>query len=367
MIDLELKNVTKRFGAFTAVKDFSIAVEAGEFVSFLGPSGCGKTTTLRMIAGFLEPTEGEIFIQGQKVNDLPPYHRDSGMVFQNYALFPHMTVFDNIAFGLRYRKVPKNEIKDRVMQMLQLVQLPGLEGRRPAQLSGGQQQRIALARALVIKPKLLLFDEPLSNLDAKLREQLRVELRQIQQEVGITSIFVTHDQEEALSLSDRIVVMNAGEMIQSGTPYEIYEKPQSLFVGEFIGQSSFIDGRVAAVQGTETLVELGNGLTMGVSGVGAIAKGDKVKILIRAERISVMQDSAQKHLEGRLNVLKGVITDVSYLGSNIYYYVRIENNAQFLVIDQMGEKSPLKKNDAVCLEIGFKSCLCFTSKTKGRV
>lgn len=362
MIDLELKNVTKRFGSFTAVKDFSIAVEEGEFVSFLGPSGCGKTTTLRMIAGFLEPTEGEIFIKGQKVNDLPPYHRDSGMVFQNYALFPHMTVFDNIAFGLRYRKVPKNEIKNHVKEMLELVQLPGLKSRKPSELSGGQQQRVALARAMVIKPKLLLFDEPLSNLDAKLREQLRVELRQIQQEVGITSIFVTHDQEEALSLSDRIVVMKEGEMTQVGTPYEIYENPQSLFVGKFIGQSNFINGEVSSIQGNAAMVQLEGGLAIGVTKTGSFSKGDTASILIRAERINVLEKPVRKHLEDSMNVLKGIITDVSYLGSNIYYYIRLDNKEKLLVIEQMAEKSPYKKNDAVFLEIGFKSCLCFRRK-----
>lgn len=361
MKDLELKNVTKTFGSFTAVRHFSIEVEKGEFVSFLGPSGCGKTTTLRMIAGFIEPTAGEVFIQGQKVNDLPPYYRDTGMVFQNYALFPHMTVFDNIAFGLRYRKTPKDEIGDRVREMLQLVRLPGLEDRKPSELSGGQQQRIALARALIIKPKVLLLDEPLSNLDAKLREGLRIELRQIQREVGITSIFVTHDQEEALTLSDRVIVMNEGEIVQTGTPYEVYESPQSLFVGRFLGQSNLFEGKVLSNEGGEPIVQLQGGLTLGASTMESVKEGDTVKVLIRAERIGVLEKTVRKHREGGMNVLKGTIENFSYLGSNIYYYIRLDNNETLLAIEQASEVAPHSRGYSVDLEIRFTSCILLSN------
>lgn len=359
MADLELKQVTKQFGAFLAVKDFSISVEKGEFVSFLGPSGCGKTTTLRMIAGFIDPSEGEILIRGKKVNGVPPYRRDAGMVFQNYALFPHMTVFDNIAFGLRYRKVPKDEIKKRVREMLELVRLPDVEGRKPAQLSGGQQQRIALARAMVIRPKVLLFDEPLSNLDAKLREKLRVELRQIQQEVGITSIFVTHDQEEALALSDRIVVMNQGEVTQIGTPFEIYEKPSTEFVGAFIGQSNFLSGTVEAVESDSLKIKLADGIVVGASKTVPIQSGDKVKVLIRAERIDLKNKPQAIHLASEMNVIKGTIENWSYLGGNIHYYLSLENGQRLFVIEQTAGKTMFEKGDSTLLVFGFHNCLYF--------
>lgn len=366
MIDLELRNITKKFGDFTAVNNFSLQVEKGEFISFLGPSGCGKTTTLRMIAGFIEPTEGEILIQGNKVNGVPPNRRDTGMVFQNYALFPHMTVFENVAFGLNYRNVPKAEIKSRVREILEMVQLPDVEDRKPSQLSGGQQQRIALARAMVIRPKVLLFDEPLSNLDAKLRESLRVELRQIQQEVGITSIFVTHDQEEALALSDRIVVINDGEVTQIDTPHNIYENPGTIFVGDFIGQSNFLEGKIASVNEDRVRVNLQDGLCIGAAmATKALAENALVKVLIRAERIKVLDTPRKAHLEDETNVLKGTIREISYLGSNIYYYIRLENGDRLLSIEQTAEKKPFKRNDDVFLEFGTKSSRCFQSEKKG--
>jgi putative spermidine/putrescine transport system ATP-binding protein len=359
VIDLELCNITKRFGDFTAVKDFSIAAEKGEFISFLGPSGCGKTTTLRMIAGFIEPTEGDVFIKGQKVNHVPPNQRDTGMVFQNYALFPHMNVFDNIAFGLRYRNVPKSEYKQRVREMLQLVRLPHIEERKPSQLSGGQQQRIALARAMIIKPKVLLFDEPLSNLDAKLRENLRVELRQIQKEVGITAIFVTHDQEEALALSDRIVVMKDGEITQIGSPFDIYENPISEFVGDFIGQSNFIDGRVQSIASDRTVVALRGDLQIAVNSTENLQVNDPVKVLIRAERIRVLSSDTGMSAAVDRNQLAGTVEEFSYLGSNVYYYVRLANKERVLAIEQTGEKAPFKRNDPVILQFGASSCRSF--------
>lgn len=365
MLDLELRGVTKTFDSFTAVRDFEIQVDKGEFISFLGPSGCGKTTTLRMIAGFIEPTKGDIYIQGRRVNDVPPYRRDTGMVFQNYALFPHMTVFDNIAFGLRYRKVPKREIRSRVEEMLRLVQLPGVEGRKPAQLSGGQQQRIALARALVIRPKVLLFDEPLSNLDAKLREELRVELRQIQRNVGITSIFVTHDQEEALALSDRIVVMDRGQITQVGTPAEIYEDPASPFVGEFIGQSNFLDGTVRTPDGEVTAVDLGGGLTVRTAPGEPVQAGDPVRVLVRAERVNVSREPPGAEGAKGLNVWEGTVETVTYLGSKVHYYVRIGSGHRILAIEQTEERRPLQEGETAYLEVGFKSCRYFRAGPGG--
>src|SRR5512145_1230470 len=245
--DVELQNITKRFGDFIAVDDVSLDIKDGEFFSLLGPSGCGKTTCLRMIAGFELPSEGEIKIRGKSMGDTPPYKRPVNTVFQNYALFPHMTVFENVAFGLEMQKVSRAEIKTRVKEALEMVRLPQLADRKPRQLSGGQQQRIALARALVNRPQVLLLDEPLSALDLKLRKAMQLELKELQHQVGITFIFVTHDQEEAITMSDRIAVMNEGVVQQVGAPREIYESPRNRFVADFIGETNFIEGEVLEV------------------------------------------------------------------------------------------------------------------------
>jgi ABC-type Fe3+/spermidine/putrescine transport system ATPase subunit len=253
--DVAVVGVTKRFGEVTAVQDLSLDVAHGEFLTLLGPSGCGKTTTLNMIAGFLRPDDGQVLLGGRRVDHLPPYRRDTAMVFQQYALFPHMSVAENIAFGLQMRKVPKGEIGRRVRRALEIVHLPELGERRPSQLSGGQQQRVALARAIVVEPTVLLLDEPLSNLDLKLRENLRLEIKRVQRELGITTIYVTHDQGEALVMSDRIAVMNQGVVEQLGPPAEIYEEPRTAFVAEFIGTSNFLRGRLDGVgDGTASIV-----------------------------------------------------------------------------------------------------------------
>ena len=241
---------------FYAVKDTSLTIEPGSFVTLLGPSGCGKTTTLRMIAGFESPDEGEIYLGDQAINALTPNKRDTAMVFQSYALLPHYNVFDNVAYGLKLRKVPKDEIKNRVMKILDLVELTGMEGRMTNQLSGGQQQRVALARALVIEPSVLLFDEPLSNLDAKLRVSMRTEIRRIQQEVGITAIYVTHDQSEAMALSDNIIIMNKGVVAQMGSPQEIYYHPNSEFVADFIGEANFLKGSFQRQDGDHAILNI---------------------------------------------------------------------------------------------------------------
>src|SRR5574344_3043246 len=241
---------------FAAVDDVNLDIQPGSFVTLLGPSGCGKTTTLRMIAGFESPDKGEIYLGGEAINELTPNKRDTAMVFQSYALLPHYNVFDNVAYGLRIRKMPKEEINKKVMEMLDLVELTGLEGRMTNQLSGGQQQRVALARALVVEPGVLLFDEPLSNLDAKLRVTMRTEIRKIQQTVGITAVYVTHDQAEAMSISDQIIIMNKGRIAQMGTPREVYYQPKNEFVADFIGEVNFLEGKVTSVSDTEIKAEV---------------------------------------------------------------------------------------------------------------
>ncbi len=264
---------------FYAVKDTSLTIEPGSFVTLLGPSGCGKTTTLRMIAGFESPDEGEIYLGDQAINALTPNRRDTAMVFQSYALLPHYNVFDNVAYGLKLRKVPREEIRDRVMKILDLVELTGMEGRMTNQLSGGQQQRVALARALVIEPSVLLFDEPLSNLDAKLRVSMRTEIRRIQQEVGITAIYVTHDQSEAMALSDNIIIMNRGVVAQMGSPQEIYYHPNSEFVADFIGEANFLKGTFQCQDGGHAILNIEGNATRVPARAGMVAGTDYTVVL----------------------------------------------------------------------------------------
>ncbi|GAB5376392.1 MAG: ABC transporter ATP-binding protein [Acuticoccus sp.] len=302
MARLELNAVSKRYGDFFAAKNVTLDVAEGEFLVLLGPSGCGKTTTLRMIAGFVEPSSGSIRIGGNDITNLPPWRRNTGLVFQNYALFPHLTVAGNVAFGLEMRKVAKAEADEKVREALALVRLDHLADRLPRQLSGGQQQRVALARALVFRPDILLLDEPLSNLDAKLRQEVRVEIRSLQQRLGITTVMVTHDQEEALTMSDRLVVMNEGEVRQVGSQRDLYERPADSFVAGFVGRSSFIRGTMAG----DVLTSEG-GLAIkcakSVSGPATMA--------LRPERVWVGPDP----LGDFDNKFKGKVTFVSYLGS----------------------------------------------------
>ena len=274
---------------FYAVRDTSLTIEPGSFVTLLGPSGCGKTTTLRMIAGFESPDEGEIYLGDEPINELTPNKRDTAMVFQSYALLPHYNVFDNVAYGLKLRKVPKEEIKERVMNILDLVELTGMEARMTNQLSGGQQQRVALARALVIEPSVLLFDEPLSNLDAKLRVSMRTEIRRIQHRVGITAIYVTHDQSEAMALSDQIIVMSKGVVAQMGTPQEIYYHPVSEFVADFIGEANFLKGRLTALKDGKAVLDIhGNPLT--VDARGDMETGKEYTVVLRPEAATLADE-----------------------------------------------------------------------------
>ncbi|MBR4548538.1 MAG: ABC transporter ATP-binding protein [Oscillospiraceae bacterium] len=271
---------------FYAVRDTSLVIEPGSFVTLLGPSGCGKTTTLRMIAGFESPDEGEIYLGDEPINELTPNKRDTAMVFQSYALLPHYNVFDNVAYGLKLRKVPKEEIRERVMNILDLVELTGMEARMTNQLSGGQQQRVALARALVIEPSVLLFDEPLSNLDAKLRVSMRTEIRRIQQRVGITAIYVTHDQSEAMALSDQIIVMNKGVVAQMGTPQEIYYHPVDEFVADFIGEANFLKGTMVVREGEKVTLSI-DGNPLVVDGRPDMQTGSQYTVVLRPEAASL--------------------------------------------------------------------------------
>jgi iron(III) transport system ATP-binding protein len=317
---LSLDHVIKQFpsrdktGVVTAVNDVSLQIEKGEFITLLGPSGCGKTTTLRLIAGFEFPTSGEIVLDGQRINDLPPNKRDMAMVFQSYAIFPHLNVYENIAYGLQVKQLTKHEIDYKVAQALELTELTGLEKRAPNQLSGGQQQRVALARALVMEPKLLLFDEPLSNLDAKLREQMRVEIRRIQQRLGITSVYVTHDQAEAMTLSDRIVVMNQGRIEQVGNAPEIYKRPATQFVADFIGKANFLPARVVGVNDEQLHIETIGKQYLDVPRPEPSPKlGDQAILVVRPEALTL----------NRGGQLSGTVKYAAYLGSIIEYEVLV--------------------------------------------
>jgi ABC-type Fe3+/spermidine/putrescine transport system ATPase subunit len=289
---LRLQGVVKRYGPVTALGPVDIDVGRGEFLTLLGPSGCGKTTTLQIIAGLTRPSQGRLLLSGRDITELAPPYRDMGLVFQNYALFPHKTIAGNVAFGLRMRKVPKAEIAERVARVLELVGLPGTEERYPHQLSGGQRQRVALARAVVVEPSILLLDEPLSNLDALLRKRMRVELRDIQRRLGITTIFVTHDQDEAFEMSDRVVLMNTGRVEQIGAPEDIYDRPATRFAAEFVGEASLIEGRVAESSGRDVTVAIG-GLKVRATSVGPIFQhGSPVILMTRPERVEIAAPGA---------------------------------------------------------------------------
>lgn len=338
MAFLQINNVSKLFGTTEAVKEFNLDIEKGELVSFLGPSGCGKTTTLRMVAGFEVPTSGHIVIDGDDITNMPPNQRDVGMVFQSYALFPNMTVAGNIGFGLKVMKKSQHEIEERVKEMLELINMPEYGIRYPSQLSGGQQQRVALARALALRPEVLLLDEPLSALDAKIRVSLRSEIRSIQQKLGITAIYVTHDQEEALSISDRVVVMNAGQMEQVGSPFEIYNFPQTAFVANFVGTLNAVEAEVIDPQASTLQVD---GIQLqAAKGLDSRGPGEKVMIAIRPERFSFATE------QKKANVLDAVIENITFLGSivriqvvigSLKYYMDTFNNP-FLELPKIGDK-----------------------------
>ncbi len=319
---LRFEGVVKRFGDVPAVDRVSLDIHEGEFFALLGPSGCGKTTLLRMLAGFEQLTEGHILLDGQDIGDVPPHRRPVNMMFQSYALFPHLTVAGNVAFGLKQEALPKSEIESRVNAMLALVRLEGYGGRKPQQLSGGQRQRVALARALVKRPRVLLLDEPLSALDRKLREETRFELVELQQRLGLTFIIVTHDQHEAMIMADRIGVMNRGQLVQVGPPSEVYEQPNSRWVAGFIGDINLIEGRVAATgpQGTEIKSETAGRLH--AAQPADVSLGTSVWLAVRPEKVSIAAHAPEG---SQTNVFAGKVADIGYLGNSSLYKVKLDN------------------------------------------
>ncbi|MEU4217842.1 ABC transporter ATP-binding protein [Actinoplanes sp. NPDC026623] len=332
---IELAGVHKEYlshgDRVQAVRRLDLAIAPGEFFSLLGPSGCGKTTTMRMIAGFEEPTGGTVFLDGRDVTRVTPNKRDVNMVFQSYALFPHLTAYQNVAFGLERKKVEKSEVRRRVGEIMEIVSLTGMEKRAPREMSGGQQQRVALARALVNRPRALLLDEPLGALDLKLRQQMQVELKRIQREVGITFVYVTHDQGEALTMSDRIAVMDAGRIDQLGSPREIYEKPATRFVAGFIGTSNLLDGSIDSVADGVAALTYGEGERVLVPMSGAMKAGDDIEVSVRPEKIGLCQTAPTGTGD---SVLTGIVTEVVYHGTSTNYTVKTSAGPDLVVFDQ---------------------------------
>ena len=338
---VDIKGVNKIYGTNHVVKDLNLLVEEGEFLTLLGSSGCGKTTTLRMIAGFEEPTTGSITVEGEPIEDKEPYERNVNTVFQSYALFPHMTIYDNVAYGLKMKKVPKKEIKERVLKMLEMVQLSGFEKRYPSQLSGGQKQRVAIARALINRPKVLLLDEPLGALDLKLRKQMQLELKRLQKKLNITFIYVTHDQEEALTMSDRIAIMHDGVMDQIGSPTEIYERPATKFVATFIGETNVFDGTIRSIEGGKAVIGIENGE---VTSSGSVEEGDgKNTGFAVNEFVTVSVRPAKMHfspkpVEGF--TVPAVVRDYIYVGSVLKCIAVLPNGNEIKMEKLAGEELP---------------------------
>ncbi|CAH1668526.1 ABC transporter ATP-binding protein [Chelatococcus asaccharovorans] len=353
-MEIVIENLAKVYGNAHAVRDFSVTIAKGEMVALLGPSGCGKTTTLRMVAGFIKPSAGRIVVRGRDLTGLPPHKRDTGLVFQNYALFPHLTVAENIAFGLRRRGVPAAERDTRVANMIATMQLTGLADRLPRQLSGGQQQRVAVARALVINPSILLLDEPFSNLDAKLRESTGLELRRIQRELGLTSIFVTHDQNEAMAIADRIAVMNGGAVEQIGSAVDIYERPRTRFVADFIGSANFLSATVEARDGN--VVTLRHGLGVSVLPVEgqAFDKGRSVTLMVRPECVAIHPAAAEAGL--------GTIETISYQGSSAHIFVKLRDGDRTMLVERHGrELAGLEVGKTVDLNVKAQDMTLFAA------
>ena len=344
------KKVTKIFGSgpnkVVALDDVSVDIQRNEFFTLLGPSGCGKTTLLRLIAGFDHPTSGSIDLEGQDISFLPPYKRPVNTVFQSYALFPHMTVAENIGFGLKMQGKPAAEIDAEVNAMLKLVKMEAMRDRSTAAISGGQQQRVALARALAPKPKLLLLDEPLSALDLKLRKEMQIELKRLQNETGITFVFVTHDQEEALTMSDRIAVMSAGKVLQVGSPRDIYDRPARRFVADFIGETNFLDAELVSARGEIAVLKLASGKTINASLPDSSFSRGKVSVVVRPEHATLTKPAAS-------SVLRGTLDNVVYFGTDTHYHVALDTGGEFIVRLQnaRGELGAFKAGDKVGVSI----------------
>jgi putative spermidine/putrescine transport system ATP-binding protein len=347
-VAVHFDRVTKRFGGVAAISDLSLEVRRGELLTLLGPSGCGKTTLLNLVAGFFSPDGGSISIDGRLVNDVPTYKREIGLVFQSYALFPHMTVAANIAYGLRMRDLPKRDITRRVGDVLSLVKLQGLEDRKPRQLSGGQQQRIALARALVINPKVLLLDEPFSALDKNLRASMQIELREIQRNLGVTTIFVTHDQSEALSLSDRIAIMAEGSIRQIGTPEEIYTNPRERFVASFVGDVNVLRGKLMRIDDTRAIVEVGvEHITVPVESVRGLTASMPVDLFVRPEQLRLTE-------AGKPGASAGTIVAAVYQGGHIDLYIECVNSAHGRLLARLSASEGTKWS--VGIHVGISIC-----------
>ncbi len=330
-IHIKIQDLNKKYGNVDAVKNLNLEIERGSFTTLLGPSGCGKTTTLRIIAGFVKEDSGKIFLNNQLINNIPPHKRKVGMVFQSYALFPHMNVFNNLAYGLHIRKLPKNEIEKKVQNTLRFIGLEGKENQMISQLSGGQQQRVALGRTVILEPEVLLMDEPLSNLDAKLRISVRNEIKQIQKKLGTTTVYVTHDQEEALSMSDTIVVMNAGKIQQIGNPWDIYNSPQNQFVANFIGMKNFLEANLEKVE-SEMITLNCKGEKLSITKIkdsGSYING-KVLISIRPEDIKVYKEKPKQSV---INLWKGTVNQSCYLGKITRYWIQTEHGYELIVED----------------------------------
>jgi ABC-type spermidine/putrescine transport systems, ATPase components len=353
-VSISINQVVKRFGERMIIPGLSVKIREGEFFTLLGSSGCGKTTLLRMIAGFNTIEEGTIHFNDTIINNIPPHKRNIGMVFQNYAIFPHLTTAENVAFGLKNRKMNRSEIDAKVMEMLKVVKIDDLKDRLPSKMSGGQQQRIALARAIVIQPDVLLMDEPLSNLDAKLRLEMRSAIKEIQNRFKITTVYVTHDQEEALAISDRIAVMKDGIIQQIGSPVDIYQRPYNTFVATFIGQSNLLDGRIVRM-GDELGIELVNGYRVAAPELNAdVFEGQEVKLLVRPNHFELNQDIG----------LEGQVIDSTFLGMHIQYRIRLVNDQTVEVLDQDMTKSIAPKGAHVKLKINAQLCNVFDRKTE---
>jgi spermidine/putrescine ABC transporter ATP-binding subunit len=346
---IELRNVTKHYGHIVANDHVNLGILRGELMTLLGPSGCGKTTALRCITGHNTPDEGRVFIDREDVTDVPTHKRELGMVFQNFALFPHMTVFENVEFPLMIRNLPKGERREMVMGALTLIRMEDYEKHYPRQLSGGQQQRVGLARALVYRPKVLLLDEPLSNLDAKLREEMRFEIRELVNRLNITALYVTHDQEEALALSDRVAIMNAGRLVQVGTPEDIYEYPESRFVADFIGLSDFIEGTVVSVK-DERIIMAVDGLELIVPGLLGVEKGQSLLVFIRPNDVQLFPASQ----EGGENIFDGLVDKLTYLGDKIDYRITLGERLQMRV--QTDGKQRFKRGERLKAYLPRERC-----------
>lgn len=355
-MNIKLEDIVKKFGTLEAVSHVSLDIQDGELFTLLGPSGCGKTTILRLVGGFHKPDHGQVYFGEKTVSHLPPYERNIGMVFQNYALWPHMTIVDNVAYGLKLKKISRKEIREKISQTLKLVNLTGLESRYPGQLSGGQQQRVALARALVLNPDVLLLDEPLSNLDAKIRVQVRAEIRKLQKDLGITTIYVTHDQEEALTLSDRIAVIDHGKLQQIGSPRDLYERPENPFVADFIGVNNLIPGEVQEINSTEKWIKA-------QTRVGSLycAYGDRLKpkdrciITVRPETAFISQSEA---VEKGYNRITGKVSFAYYIGNAIRYDIEMDSDVLFKVDTQNPwEHQPFSIGEKVYIRFPIRTTL----------